>query len=114
MDWEVCALGVVLLLFAGCSSQSDAATVHALTVGAEDNPEYETIMVGGVEQEYNVSSNKSLVLVVSGSYNIVYVDEETELSEVVMSGNGNLVYISSSHHPRMMRSGLKNLILRYN
>ncbi|MFP3950089.1 MAG: hypothetical protein ACLFUZ_03295 [Candidatus Micrarchaeia archaeon] len=114
MRWVLAILGIVLLFAAGCSSQNDATTVHALTVGTEDHPNYETIMVGGVEQEYNVSSNKSLVLVVSGSYNVVYVDEDTELSEVVMSGNGNLVYISSNHHPRMMRSGLKNLILRYN
>ncbi|MBD3398275.1 hypothetical protein GF412_03670 [Candidatus Micrarchaeota archaeon] len=114
MRWVLAILGIVLLFAAGCTTERDVGNVHALVPGSEDNPNYETVVFGGVEQQYNVSSNKSVILVVSGSYNVVYVDENTELSEVVMSGNGNLVYISSKHHPKMMRSGMQNLILRYN
>lgn len=114
MRWVFAIFGIALLFAAGCTMESSSGNVHALVPGSEDNPNYETIVLGGIEQQYNVSSNKSVMLVVSGSYNVVYVDEDTELSEVVMSGNGNLVYISSKHHPKMMRSGIQNLILRYN
>ncbi len=113
MRWVFAILGIVLLFSAGCISGSQS-TVHATSADAEGSSEYETVVVEGVNQQVNVSSNKSLILVVSGSYNTVYVDEETELSEVIMSGSGNLVYMSSNHHPKMMRSGIQNLILRYN
>lgn len=99
--------GVLIALMAGC-------LVHAAIAEAEDNPEYETIVVAGMEREVAVESEKMLVLVVSGSYNKVWVEEDTQLKEVVLSGTGNLVYISSSHHPKMTRGGMRNLILRYN
>ena len=113
MRWEYAILGIVLLFSAGCISGSQS-TVHASAAGSGGSSEYETVVIEGANQHVNVSSNKSLILVVSGSYNTVYVDEETELSEVIMSGTGNLVYLSSTHSPKMMRSGIQNLILRYN
>ena len=113
MKWAYAILGIVLLFSAGCLSGSQS-TVHAASGDSEGNPGFETIVVEGANQKVNVSSNKSLILVVSGSYNTVHVDEETELSEVIMSGSGNLVYISSAHRPKMKRSGIQNLILRYN
>ena|GEM_PF-4305040 len=113
MKWVYAILGIVLLFSAGCVSGSQS-TVHAATADSEGTSEFETVVVEGVNQHVNVSSNKSLILVVSGSYNTVYVDGETEISEVIMSGSGNLVYLSSTHSPKMKRSGIQNLILRYN
>ena len=113
MRWEYAILGIVLLFSAGCISGSQS-TVHATSADSESNSEFETISVEGANQQVNLSSNKSLILIVSGSYNTVYVNKETELSEVIMSGTGNLVYISSNHSPKMKRSGIQNLIVRYN
>ena len=113
MRWIYAILGIVLLFSAGCISSSQS-TVHATTTDSGGTSEFETIVVEGINQHVNVSSNKSLILVVSGSYNTVYVNEETELSEVIMSGSGNLVYLSTTHSPKMKRSGIQNLILRYN
>ncbi len=112
MRWEFAILGIVLLFSAGCIS-GNQNTVHATSADSGGSSEFETIVVEGANQHVNVSSNKSLILVVSGSYNTVYVDDETELSEVIMSGSGNLVYLASSHSPKMKRSGIQNLILRY-
>ena len=106
---------LILLLFfnAGCISGSQN-TVHATASSSSSAPNFETILVEGANQNINVSSNKTLILIVSGSYNTVRVDEKTELAEIIMSGSGNLIYLSSSHSPKMKRSGIQNLILRYN
>lgn len=102
---------MLVLVFSGCVT--DGGNVHASLPLAEDNPQYETISVGGIGKHYNVSSDKILVLIVSGTDNVVWVDKETNLSQIVLSGTGNLVQISGTHRPRMMRSGLQNLIVRY-
>jgi len=113
MRYVFAILGIALLLFAGCITSSQSA-VHAASSEEGADSEFETIVVSGANQHVNVSSEKNLILVVSGTYNTVYVDEDTEVSEVVMSGSGNLVYLATSHSPKLRRSGIQNLVLRYN
>ena len=112
MRWGFAFLGIALLLFAGCLSSSQS-TLHAAPSDSEASSEFETIVVEGTNQHVNVSSEQNLILIVSGTYNTVHVDEDTEVSEVIMSGTGNLVYLSTSHSPKLRRSGIQNLILRY-
>ena len=112
MWWAWAILGMLVLVFSGCVS--DGGNVHAAHPMAEGNPQYETISVGGYGQQYNLSSNRSLILVVSGTNNYVHVGKDTHLSQIVLSGTGNMVHISSAHRPRMLRSGIQNIILRYN
>lgn len=111
MRWAWAILGMLVLVFSGCVM--DGGNLHASLPMAEDNPQYETRSIGGFGKQYNVSSEKNLILVVSGTDNDVWVDKDTKLSQVILSGSGNLVHISGTHRPKMMRSGLQNLIVRY-
>ena len=101
--------GIVVLIFL-FSNLAMNGTVYAETQGQAQK---ETIVIESIEKDYSFSSEKSIVLFVSGANNRITIEKGTNISEITIGGTGNLVLIPFGQKPRIIRGGTSNAVFRY-
>lgn len=73
----------------------------------------EEISIFWVREDITISSDKPVILHVSGMGNFVTVPHDVTIIEIDMSGFDNTVYIPQSANPEVRISGVKNEVVRY-
>jgi hypothetical protein len=110
MDAKYLLAGIVVLIFL-FSNLAMNGTVYAKT--GQGQFQKETLVIDTVEKNYSLSSEKSLVLIVSGANNRITVENGTNVSEIALGGIGNLVLIPFGQKPRIIQGGSGNGVFRY-
>lgn len=102
--------GLVILIFLFSNLVADG-TIYAES--EQDKINKETIVIDGIGNEQNISSQKSLVLIVTGANNRITVDKGTNVSQISFGGTGNIVLIPFGQKPKIIQGGSSNGVFRY-
>lgn len=81
--------------------------------GSQDKFNKQTIVIEGVGREMNISSEKGLVLIVTGANNRITVSSGTNITQISLGGTGNIVFIPFGQKPKIITGGANNGVFRY-
>ena len=96
---------VVIVAFSGC--------IEHIEDVEEETPNVEVIVISSVGEVTEINNDKPIKLVLSGVGNTVTISYNTIVTDIVLSGVDNIVYIPRSSTPKIIDSGVDNKIIRY-
>jgi len=111
---------VFLIFLAGCTTnfyfpgnQKGVTDNYQNDLNAGSDQIIETIPISGIGDYVEVSSQNTVILVVSGIENNVKVVKGTNIQKIVLFGINNNIALPSGATPEIQKSGVDNVILYY-
>lgn len=72
-----------------------------------------TITISGVDNSQEISNDVPIKLVISGVRNTITIKENTQVTEIIVSGTDIIIYLPEGNNPKITDNGIRTKISYY-